>query len=146
LTFDSRDEKANMNAKVIVIDDSKTARLLVREAVGGEFMVLEAADAAEGLATIGANLDAAVVLCDFHMPGKDGVALLADVRAQLPSFLGAFLMLTTEADSALIARARALGAKGWVIKPFRPHALLSTLQKITQASKAPPLAAGGASA
>jgi two-component system chemotaxis response regulator CheY len=41
------------------------------------------------------------------------------------------LMLTTEARASLIAQARAAGARGWIVKPFKPDLLLATVRKLT---------------
>jgi len=40
-------------------------------------------------------------------------------------------MITTEGQPSLVQRAKAVGAKGWVVKPFRPDLLLATVRKLT---------------
>jgi len=44
------------------------------------------------------------------------------------------LMLTTEGQPALIARAKAAGARGWIVKPFKPDLLLGTVRKLVGAA------------
>ena len=34
------------------------------------------------------------------------------------------VMLTTEGQPEMIARAKTLGARGWIVKPFKPDMLL----------------------
>jgi two-component system, chemotaxis family, chemotaxis protein CheY len=41
-------------------------------------------------------------------------------------------MLTTEGEPRLMQEAKALGAKGWIVKPFRPEMLVAAVQKLTQ--------------
>ncbi|MCU0684137.1 MAG: response regulator [Polyangiaceae bacterium] len=41
------------------------------------------------------------------------------------------VMLTTEGQPDLVARARSLGAKGWIVKPFKPALLAATVKKLT---------------
>ena len=41
-----------------------------------------------------------------------------------------FVMLTTEADPALVRRAKACGAKGWIVKPFKPELMLAAVKKL----------------
>jgi two-component system chemotaxis response regulator CheY len=38
-------------------------------------------------------------------------------------------MLTTEMEQELLDRARAAGAKGWIIKPFKPALLIGMVTK-----------------
>ena len=40
------------------------------------------------------------------------------------------VMLTTEGQPELIQRAKALGAKGWLVKPFKPDYLTATAKKL----------------
>jgi len=44
------------------------------------------------------------------------------------------MMLTTEGQFARIQRAKALGAKGWILKPFKPDLLIATVKQLTDAA------------
>lgn len=55
-----------------------------------------------------------VLLVDIQMPLKDGLDAAKDILAKDPA--GRILFLTTFADHAYIAKAMALGAKGYLIK------------------------------
>jgi two-component system chemotaxis response regulator CheY len=41
-------------------------------------------------------------------------------------------MLTTEGQAATVQRAKAAGAKGWMLKPFKAELLVMTLKKLTE--------------
>ena len=111
-----------MRKKILVVDDSITVRQqlsLVLSSAG--FDVLEAGDGIEGAETIDATPDLALVICDVNMPRMN-----EDKRhAAIP-----IVMLTTEGDPTLVARAKGIGAKGWIVKPFKPELLVAAARKL----------------
>jgi two-component system, chemotaxis family, chemotaxis protein CheY len=116
--------------QVIVIDDSETVRRQVSQALApAGYEVIEAEDGAEGADRIQANRSASLAICDINMPRLNGLDLLEKVRAADAGHLP-FIMLTTEGAPHLIERAMKLGAKGWIVKPFKPDLLLAAVRKI----------------
>ncbi len=120
-----------MGKKILVVDDSRT----VRQQVGSilteaGYEVVEASDGVEGVETIAATPDLSLVICDVNMPKLSGVDMLAQVK-QDPKNAGLqVLMLTTEGQPALVARAKAAGARGWIVKPFKQDLLLAAVRKL----------------
>lgn len=124
-----------MGKKVMVIDDSRT----VRQQVGivlteAGYEVIEAADGLEGAERIALEKDLAMVLCDVNMPRMTGLEMLAAVKRDGKNAGLPVLMLTTEGQPALIARAKQAGAKGWIVKPFKPEMLLAAVRKLAGAA------------
>ena len=116
-----------MATKVIVIDDSRVARQqasCVLETAG--YLVVEAVDGRDGLEKIAAHPDANLVLCDVNMPKLSGLDVLAQVGSPRP----AFLMVTTEGQPELVQQAKQRGAKGWIIKPYKPELLLAAVRRL----------------
>ena len=117
--------------KVMVIDDSSTIRQQVGIALTRSgYDVVEASDGVDGFEKIAANAGLAMVICDVNMPRMNGIEFLVRMNSQPPAQQLPVLMLTTEAQPNLIARAREAGAKGWIIKPFKPEMLLSAVRKL----------------
>lgn len=116
--------------RILVIDDSATVRQQVRvalESVG--FAITEAVDGQDASEKIRSGFDG--VVCDVHMPRMSGVEFVETTRT-LPEREGVpILMLTTEGSPDLIRRAKAAGAKGWIVKPFKPDMLVAAMQKLT---------------
>jgi two-component system, chemotaxis family, chemotaxis protein CheY len=113
--------------EVLVIDDS----MMVRKQVGmaltaAGFTVVEACDGIDALEKLSTHADVALVICDINMPRMNGIEFLENVRQGLP-----VLMLTTEARPELIERAKALGVKGWLMKPFKPELLVAAARKLS---------------
>jgi two-component system chemotaxis response regulator CheY len=121
-----------MGKKVIVVDDAATVRQQVGMALKqAGYDVLEATDGQEGKNLIDKTPDAAMVICDVNMPRMNGLEMLEALGrsgrlATLP-----VIMLTTEGQPQLMQRAKAAGAKGWMVKPFKANLLVATVQKLT---------------
>lgn len=120
-----------MGKKVLVIDDSASVRQqvgLVLSEVG--FEVLEAVDGPEGLRQIDAEPGLSMVICDVNMPQMNGLEMLEKLRASGTRPDLPVLMLTTESQPSLLRRAKEAGARGWIVKPFKPHLLVATVQRL----------------
>ena len=119
-----------MHATILVIDDSQMVRGQVRRALAGAgFIVLEAADGVEALATLVTNPETRLVICDVNMPQMNGIEFLERLNEDgigIP-----VVMLTTEGQPELILQAKKLGAKGWLIKPFKPEILVAAAKRLT---------------
>lgn len=120
-----------MAKKVMVVDDSRTVRqqLGVLLADAG-YEVLEASDGLEGVEKISRTPDLSMVICDVNMPRMDGIQMLSMLRENPQTASLLVLMLTTEGQPGLIARAKAAGARGWIVKPFKPDLLLGAVRKL----------------
>jgi two-component system, chemotaxis family, chemotaxis protein CheY len=119
-----------MTKTILVVDDSETAReqvVAVLEPAG--YDVQEACDGRDGLRKI-ARCSPALVICDVHMPIMGGIEMLMAIRDEAKYGAIQSLMLTTEAQPALLADARKAGATGWLVKPFKPHLMLATVRKL----------------
>ena len=115
--------------RILIIDDSEDIRrqvIHVLEPAG--YDVMTAADGVEGLSLIRSR-PPALVLCDVMMPRMGGIEMLADLGAIEGG--PAIIMLTTEAQPAMIRRARELGAVGWIVKPFKADLLVAAVNKLT---------------
>jgi len=109
-------------ATVLIVDDSKLARIVAARALSAlqpEWERVEAGNADEALAIVGERrIDLALI--DFNMPGKDGLDLAADLRAGFPNM--PIALITANIQDEVIARARAVNAT-FVGKPLTDEAL-----------------------
>jgi len=115
-----------MSKKVIVVDDSRTARQAgfararrrgVRRRGGGRRVRRPRQDrepprrGARHLRREHAKLD--------------GLEMLWTLRTKEPSVTMPVVMLTTEAQPHLLVKAKQWGARGWIVKPFRAEMLVA---------------------
>jgi two-component system chemotaxis response regulator CheY len=124
-----------MASKILIADDSMLVRRQVATALkGAGFVVIEAVDGEDALGK--ATPDLALIVCDVNMPKMSGLELLEKLHASPTLSVVPFVMLTTEAQPGMFERAKAHGAKAWLIKPFKADLLLAAIQKLTGAAKA----------
>lgn len=121
-----------MVAQVLVVDDSRMIRTLVAASLNSEgYEVIEAGDGIEALAMIEKH-QVSLVVCDVNMPNMNGLDFLEILRAHPTQSAVSVLMLTTERQPELMKRARDLGAKGWIVKPFKPPFLIAAAKKVLE--------------
>jgi CheY-like chemotaxis protein len=126
-----------MSYKVLVVDDSKLARMSVARLLGTlrpDWTRIEATNAAEALARQSQeSIDLALV--DFNMPGPDGLSVAADLHAFNPAMPMAIVSANNQDE--IVARAHALGA-AFLSKPLTQQALAEFLSEVEsrQASSA----------
>jgi two-component system, chemotaxis family, chemotaxis protein CheY len=117
---------------VLIVDDSATVRTQAKHAlVGAGFTVLEAADGVQALAVLEVQA-VSLTVCDVNMPNMSGLELLEELKRR--GIDAPVLMLTTEAQPRLVQRAKAAGAKAWIIKPFNADVLVSAVRSLTAAA------------
>ena len=111
-----------MATTILIVDDSKLARIVAGKAIGAlqpDWQRLEAGNAEEALARVAeGGID--VVLMDFNMPGKDGLALAAELRSLHPDM--PLAVVTANVQDEVIARARAAQA-AFIAKPVTEEGL-----------------------
>jgi len=119
--------------KILIVDDSATVRQQVRAALtDASFEVIEASDGVEAFEAIIGRDDLAAVVCDVNMPRMGGLELLQLAAAKGKLVGLPVLMLTTEGQPALVQKAKAAGAKGWIVKPFKPELLVAAVRKLAE--------------
>jgi len=119
-------------SKIIVVDDSATMRQQVKQALTpAGFDIVEAVDGRDGFNKVQADAAIDIMILDVNMPRMNGIELVEALNKEGRVQKGLkVVMLTTEGHAELIQRAKAAGAKGWMVKPFKPEMLLAAVQKM----------------
>jgi CheY-like chemotaxis protein len=111
-----------MRYKVLVVDDSKLARMVMASAlrrIRPDWELVEATSAQDALDAISVG-SVDVALVDFNMPGTDGLELLAKIREVHPKMPAA--LVSANLQDEIISRTRELNA-AFVAKPLTDEAL-----------------------
>ena len=131
------------NKTVLIIDDEKDLLELVRYNLEKEgFDVILASDGQSGL-DIATEHRPDVVVLDLMMPGKSGLEVCQQLRADPRTSRMPVIMLTAKVSEADRVVGLELGADDYVSKPFSPRELVArvkaVLRRVTMQSEAPRL-------
>ncbi len=115
-------------ARVLVADDASFMRQMIREIVESEgFEVCgEASDGIEAVDQF-KKLQPDVVTMDIVMPLKSGIDAVRGIVALDPG--ARVVMCSALGQETLVAEAIQAGAKDFIVKPFKPDAVIETLKK-----------------
>ena len=117
--------------KLLIVDDSKLARMAVIKALNScypDWQRVEAGSATDALKAVKQEKPH-IAIVDFNMPNKDGLDLAVDLRTLTPDMpIG---IISANHQQAVVDRARALGAS-FLPKPLTEQSLREFLKAATQ--------------
>ncbi len=120
-----------MAKTILTVDDSRTMRDMVTHALkGAGFNVVAAEDGKDALRVLNEGGVYDLIITDLNMPEMDGFGLIENVRSSGKHKYVPILMLTTESDVQKKERGKAMGATGWIVKPFNPEKLVQIVNKV----------------
>ena len=121
--------KLDARPLVHVVEDDPFAAKVIVKALEQSYEVGVASEASALFELLRRSRPAAILM-DINLPGMDGLALTAWLKAS-PTFLHIpVLMLTGEATRESIERSKAVGAADFIVKPFTRDALLAKLSRV----------------
>ena len=110
-----------MALDILIVDDSAAIRKILQRVLGQAEIpmgtVFEAGDGAAAIEVL-KKQKVGLVLSDINMPNMDGLELLGRIKADEEWRKLPVIMITTEGAAAKVQEAVALGASGYVRKPF----------------------------
>ena len=116
-------------AKILLVDDAAFMRMMVKNTLtqAGYTDIVEAEDGAQAVDTFNAeNPD--LVFMDITMPNMDGLEALKAIKGSHPD--ANIVMCSAMGQEAMVVEAIKTGAKDFIVKPFKPERILSTVTKI----------------
>lgn len=117
-----------MEAGILIVDDLAFMRQVIRESLveAGFRIVGEAENGAEGVRLF-QRLKPDVVLLDISMPVMNGIEAMQRMLRLDPQ--ASVVMCSALGEQSMIIKAIQLGARDFVVKPFRPERLISATRK-----------------
>ena len=119
------------DSKFLIVDDFSSMRRIIRTILKeiGYVNTEEAENGLEAHNKLEMN-DTNFIICDWNMPGMDGLSLLTSVRSRAETKHIPVLMVSAEAKKENIIAAAQAGANGYVVKPFTTYTLADKINTI----------------
>jgi CheY-like chemotaxis protein len=106
--------------RVLVVDDSKSARVILSRMLEKYDIEVDMAEAAErAIEYLNSNRPDAIFM-DHQMPGMDGLQALQTIKSNPQTAMIPIMMYTSQEGELYVGQARALGAMGVLPKQVRP--------------------------
>lgn len=117
-----------MAINIMIVDDLVFIKLLLKDLIekAGFRVVGEASDGEEAIDMYQVKKPD-LVLLDITMPKMDGITALKKILALDPG--AKIIMCSALGQQRLIVQAIQLGAKDFIVKPFRPDRVISSIKK-----------------
>ena len=120
-----------MTPRVLLVDDLPFMRSLLSDILrdAGMQIAAQAENGREALTRYIAT-EPDLVLLDIAMPEMDGITTLRKLRLLDPD--ARVVMCSALGEQALIVRAIQLGARDFVVKPFRPERVVNAVVRVLE--------------
>ena len=118
-----------MSMKILTVDDSRTMRDMLKLALTtAGYRVVQAIDGMDGLEVLERETPD-LVITDINMPDINGLELIGYVKSN-PTYRDIpLIIVSTEKSEEDKKRGLALGAAGYVVKPFKKEELVSVVSQ-----------------
>jgi two-component system chemotaxis response regulator CheY len=120
-----------MKARVLIADDASFMRQMIREIIEpeGYEVVGEATNGIEAVEQF-ESLHPDIVTMDIVMPKRSGIDAVKGILAKHPD--AKIVMCSALGQETLVMEALQAGARDFIVKPFKPDSVISTLSKILE--------------
>jgi len=117
--------------RVLIADDASFMRQMIRDIIEpeGYEVVGEASDGMEVVEQY-RELHPDLVMMDIVMPKRSGIDAVKAIQAESPG--ATIVMCSALGQETLVMEAIEAGAKDFIVKPFKPEAVVSTLAKVLE--------------
>lgn len=114
--------------KILVIDDSSTARQVILNHLEGlGHTIIQAKDGDEGLDKAASEKDIALIFSDINMPQMNGLEMVERLKKSKATASIPICLLTTETGNEELQRAKALGVNAFLVKPIKKEQILAVV-------------------
>ena len=121
-----------MELNIMIVDDSPVMRTFIRRVIGLTGLkvgdIYEASNGEEALRLLRDHW-ADLILTDINMPQMNGEELMRHLESDELLRMIPVLVVSTDSTEIRVQRLLALGAKGYLAKPFQPETLRDEVER-----------------
>ena len=123
---------AQLREQILVVEDNQDVRELLALILSKEGYVLHQAHDGRSALAIAREFKPRLILLDVMMPGISGLEVLQEIRQDKDKGVreALVLMITAKSQPQDIENALLYGATSYLIKPFRPAALVENVHRL----------------
>lgn len=116
-------------AKILLVDDAAFMRMMIKDTLSknGYSELFEAGDGIQAIEKYD-EIHPDLVIMDITMPNMDGLEALKAIKAKDPN--ATIVMCSAMGQETMVIEAIKLGAKDFIVKPFKPDRILKTVASI----------------
>ncbi len=127
-----------MRKKILLVEDSLTIRKVFELALSRSDITITAVDNGEDAVRLAGEISPDLVIADLSLPGKNGFAVAAELRAMEKTERIPVLILSGTLVPLDEGRFKASGARGVLFKPFESMELLENIERFLREETAAP--------
>jgi two-component system chemotaxis response regulator CheY len=123
------EKRGKRMAKILLVDDAAFMRMMIKDTLtkNGYTDLYEAGDGAQAVEKF-EEVNPDLVIMDITMPNMDGLEALKTIIAKHPE--AKIVMCSAMGQETMVIDAIKLGAKDFIVKPFKPDRILKTVSAI----------------
>ncbi len=118
-----------MSKKILIVDDAAFMRKLIAKTLteNGYTELFEAEDGITACTQYAKNSPDLVIM-DITMPNMSGIEALHEIKTKDPD--AKVIMCSAMGQESMVIEAIKIGAKDFVVKPFKPERLLEAVENV----------------
>lgn len=120
----------NASYNILTVDDSSSMRSMIVYTLGQSGYQCDEAENGQDALDKAKIKKYDLIIMDINMPVMDGIEAIGHLRKMDDYKNKPIIVLSTESSKEIKEKGRAMGATGWMVKPFDPDKLIGALRRV----------------
>jgi signal transduction histidine kinase/DNA-binding response OmpR family regulator/ligand-binding sensor domain-containing protein len=116
---------------VLIVDDNPEILHYLSDLLADTYTVWQAEDGQAGFEKASTEIPD-LIICDVMMPGKDGITVCKELKAQITTSHIPVILLTARTSTVYEIEGLQTGADDYITKPFNPQVIKARIQNLLE--------------